>query len=65
MQKTLLTQMQKDMYDMAQSLKKKDEILAEKEREIKILRETSSVSEYDNFQVEYWRTVNGEQQNKF
>ena len=44
MQQTLLTQMQKDMYDMAQSLKKKDEILAEKEREIKILRETSSAS---------------------
>jgi hypothetical protein len=51
--------------DMAQSLVEKDEILAEKEREIKILRETSSVSEYNNFQVEYWRTVLGEQQDKF
>ena len=62
MQQTLIVQMQKDNYDLAQCLKEMDEILVEKERDIKILRETSSVSEYDNLEVEYWRNFHGEQQ---
>ena len=65
MQQTLIVQMQRDNYNLAQCLKEKDKILAEMEREIMKLRETSSVSEYDNFEVEYWRTVHCEQQDKF
>ena len=76
MQQTLIVQMQEDNYHLAEWLKEKDEILSEKEkekdeilsekeREIKILRETSMASEYDIFEVEYWRAVHCEQQGKF
>ena len=65
MQQALIVQMQKDNYNLAQCLKEKDEILVEKERNIKILKETTMASEYDNFEVEYWRAVHCEQQEKF
>jgi hypothetical protein len=50
------------MKEKDEILIEKDEILVEKEREIEILRE-ASVS--DIFEVEYWRCVHDEQQDKF
>jgi hypothetical protein len=62
MQQNMIVQLHQDMYNMAQNLREKDELLVEKEREVEILRE-ASVS--DNFEVEYWRCVHDEQQEKF
>ena len=72
MQQTLIVQMQKDNHNLAQCLMEKDaslaeknKILAEKEREIRFLQQTALMGEYDTFEVEYWRNIHCEQQEKF
>ena len=54
-----------DISDMTQHFKLQDQLLLQQDGEIKRLKEMPTITEFDNFEVDYWRNIYCEQQEKF